>query len=332
VITKQDVLDRAASWKLRPDVVELLAGLASVATMRATWILKGGTCIKKCYVETYRFSEDLDFSLLPDAPYTADALRAAITAMTSAAADLSGVRFPTDAITVRERRDKLDRPTFEGRVGYIGPLAIPTVPRVLLDITRHEPVLDPPAEQTPFHPYPDAAHDDLSVLTYSPDELLAEKVRALYERTRPRDLYDVVYLLENLPQTFDLSRAHALLKQKCDAKNLTRPDLSLLLRTVQDAQELRTEWGNMLAHQLPELPDLDVFLPRLSGLLRWVDQPFVTAPDTALPAAPIRAGAFAMPSPSIEYWGENVPLEAIRFAGLGGHLKSGHRSTAQNRP
>lgn len=37
----------------------------------------------------------------------------------------------------------------------------------------------------------------MSVLTYSLEELLAEKTRALYERARPRDLYVVVYLLEN---------------------------------------------------------------------------------------------------------------------------------------
>ena len=28
------------------------------------WVFKGGTCLKKCFFETYRFSEDLDFSLL----------------------------------------------------------------------------------------------------------------------------------------------------------------------------------------------------------------------------------------------------------------------------
>jgi len=28
------------------------------------------TCLKQCYFETYRFSEDLDFSLLRDAVYT----------------------------------------------------------------------------------------------------------------------------------------------------------------------------------------------------------------------------------------------------------------------
>ena len=72
MIRKQDILDRAAEWQLRPDIVEkdyvlgwLLAGLAVHPETRTYWILKGGTCIKKCYFETYRFSEDLHISLLP---------------------------------------------------------------------------------------------------------------------------------------------------------------------------------------------------------------------------------------------------------------------------
>ncbi len=42
-----------------------------------------------------------------------------------------------------------------------------------------------------LHPYSDALPQDSSVRTYSAAELLAEKTGALYERTRPRDLYDV---------------------------------------------------------------------------------------------------------------------------------------------
>jgi predicted nucleotidyltransferase component of viral defense system len=30
-------------------------------------VFKGGTCLKKCFFETYRFSEDLDFTIInPD--------------------------------------------------------------------------------------------------------------------------------------------------------------------------------------------------------------------------------------------------------------------------
>ena len=29
----------------------------------ARWVFKGGTCLKKCFFETCRFSEDLDFTV-----------------------------------------------------------------------------------------------------------------------------------------------------------------------------------------------------------------------------------------------------------------------------
>ncbi len=54
MINKQDILDRAAEWQLRPEVVEkdyvlgwLLAAISSHRELQTLWIFKGGTCIKK---------------------------------------------------------------------------------------------------------------------------------------------------------------------------------------------------------------------------------------------------------------------------------------------
>jgi hypothetical protein len=81
VIRKEEILERARSWGLRVDVVEkdyvlgwLLAALARNPNVKRDWVFKGGTCLKKCYFETYRFSEDLDFSIRPGATYTSDAI------------------------------------------------------------------------------------------------------------------------------------------------------------------------------------------------------------------------------------------------------------------
>ena len=321
MINKQDILDRATEWRLRPDIVEkdyvlgwLLAALAAHPETRATWVFKGGTCIKKCYFETYRFSEDLDFSLLPEAPYTEIALRAALHSVTRIASDLSGIEFPADLIEVRARADAQGQPTFQGRIAYRGPLSIPSLPRVLFDLTQHERVLGPPDSRTPFHPYPDDLPDGTTVLAYSLDELLAEKTRALYERTRPRDLYDVVYLLENRPDAFNFGRAHDLFRQKCMGRGLGVPSCATLVRIVEDADELRTEWANMLAHQLPGLPDLDDLRPRLPGLLAWIDQPAAVPVEAMLSPGPVPADVILVAPPGIQYWG-GAPLETIRFAG-----------------
>jgi hypothetical protein len=148
MIAKTDILARAKEWGLRAEVVEkdyvlgwLLAGFASHPVTSLHWVFKGGTCLKKCYLETFRFSEDLDFSLLPEGAYSDSELRILVAEVTEIAAAESGLAFPTDGLAIAPGRDKLGRQTFVGRVTYRGPLAVPTGPKITLDITQQEPVL-----------------------------------------------------------------------------------------------------------------------------------------------------------------------------------------------
>jgi len=321
MIGKQDILDRVREWGLRADTVEkdyvlgwLLAAIGQHPGTKGAWVFKGGTCLKKCYFETYRFSEDLDFSLLPDAAYTAEALRELLVGVAARASDMSGVTFPGETIVVRERRDGRGRTTFEGRAGYSGPLAIPTVPRILFDITQHEPVLDGATMRPVFHPYPDRTEPPAEVTAYSLLELFSEKTRALHERMRPRDLYDVVYILENHAASLDLDAARDLLRRKCEAKGIVVPTSASLVKAAREVGELRSEWDNMLAHQLPQLPPLDAILGRLEPLLGWIDAPVPVG--AAAPAGlPASAGEETFAPAGVTVWNVAVPLEEVRFAG-----------------
>jgi len=53
---------------------------------------------------------------------------------------------------------------------------------------------------------------------------------------------------------FDLAVVQRLFAQKCGGKGLTVPSAADLLAIVGDSEELRSEWENMLEHQLPTLP------------------------------------------------------------------------------
>jgi predicted nucleotidyltransferase component of viral defense system len=75
MINRQAIEERVREWGLREDVVEkdyvlgwVLWGIGADPVLSLRWAFKGGTCLKKCYIETYRFSEDLDFTVLPDGP------------------------------------------------------------------------------------------------------------------------------------------------------------------------------------------------------------------------------------------------------------------------
>ena len=230
---------------------------------------------------------------------------------------MSGIEFADSEVSIRERRDKLGRATFEGKVGYRGPLAVPGWPRVLLDITRHEPVVGDAVGRSILHPYPDALPDGTEVSTYSLEELLAEKARALWERTRPRDAYDVVFLLENHAAEVDLDRTRNLFARKCRAKDFEPPASPAIVARVREDAELRSEWVNMLAHQLPQLPPVDGMIDRIaSGILDWLDQPVPTAP-VHLPTVTAPAGEEPLAAPGLRYWGSSYgpALESIRFAG-----------------
>lgn len=70
MIGKDELLAFADETGLTPNVVEkdyvlgwLLAAINTNPVLSQSWVFKGGTCLKKCYFETYRFSEDLDFTL-----------------------------------------------------------------------------------------------------------------------------------------------------------------------------------------------------------------------------------------------------------------------------
>lgn len=319
MIAKQDILERAREWQLRPSVVEkdyvlgwVLAAIAQHQETSEQWVFKGGTCLKKCYFETYRFSEDLDFSLLPDAEYDIDSLTQILREVVETAHELSGITFPADLVSVRARVDKLGRGTFEGKVGYSGPLAIPSPPRLLFDLTRNEPVLAEPELRPVFHPYPDSLPDDTAVPAYSLEELFAEKTRALLERTRPRDLYDVVFILESRAGDVDLEEARDFFRRKCTAKGLKPPSSDELLVATRSSGELRADWDNMLAHQLPQLPPFEDHLARLESVLRWIDAPVAAAPLMA----PFAAREELVAPAGVTYWGLGVPLEVARFAGI----------------
>ncbi len=81
----------------------------------------------------------------------------------------------------------------QGRIAYRGPLQPGgDLPRVKLDLTADELLVSTPEMREVFHPYSDCPGIGIHALCYSFDEVLAEKLRALAQRLRPRDLYDIV--------------------------------------------------------------------------------------------------------------------------------------------
>ena len=148
---------------------------------------------------------------------------------------------------------------------YRGPRAQPYPARVKLDLRADETVVRPPVLRV-FHPYPDWA-SGRPWSTYSFEELLAEKSRALCQRARPRDLYDIVILWRSNDLRLYPDGIRFALEEKCAAKQSGDPTASAFYDTSHVA-DLESEWENMLGHQLPALPPLQGFLDELPTPLR----------------------------------------------------------------
>jgi predicted nucleotidyltransferase component of viral defense system len=323
VITSREVADAANEWQLRHDVVEkdyvlgwLLAAIAE-HPVTGRWAFKGGTCLRKCWFETYRFSEDLDFTVGAQDLEIAR-LAKVFGEIADWLHDRSGLVISLDSASFRPRKNKRGEPTIQGRITYNGPLASPSPPKVKLDLTADE-VLVRPLERRPVsHPFSDrdangiGAKNFAEVLSYSLPELMGEKLRALAQRCRPRDLYDVVHMHRH-PDLAGLDHeVRAVLDAKCAHAGIETPTLESMWATVFRA-EIEAEWDNMLGHQLPFLPQFDGFWSELDEVFAWLGgrsrAPFLEPFPVSRDVTPW------LPARHMTTWRSGAPLEVIRFAG-----------------
>lgn len=315
MIGHADIVERVGEWQLREDIVEkdyvlgwVLWGLGQHPRLADTWIFKGGTCLKKCYIETYRFSEDLDFTVVPGGPVDPDEVRPLIDEVLRLVGDESGIDF---AVREPRLRARPSGTSTEGRLYYRGPRQSPVAASIKIDLSADEPVVRPPVLRPIAHPYPDGLPGDATVRSYSLEEVFAEKLRAMAQRNRPRDLYDVINLYRRHDLRPEVAAIREVLERKCAAKGIAVPT-SRTLAALPNRVELDSEWENMLGHQLPALPPIEGFLSELETLFAWLEGTEPTAPPPVPQAAEEDTGW--SPPPTVATWQAGVPLEVVRFA------------------
>ena len=290
MISKREILDLATALGLGPQVVEkdyalgwVLAGIFAHPELADSWVFKGGTCLKKCFFETYRFSEDLDFTLKDPAHLDTKFLERVFVDVSEWVNEACGLELPTDLQNFEILSNPRGNPSCQGKLSYRGPLAPRSggLPRIKLDLTADEKLVLAPVRLPIFHPYDDEPDGGIEVLSYAYEEAFGEKVRALGERTRPRDLYDVVNLFRNEDARPSASVLLDVLRQKCAFKGIDVPELVMLEPHKPD---LEGSWQAMLRHQLPALPPLESFWKELPAFFTWLMGG----------AAPVSHGAYAL--------------------------------------
>ncbi len=129
MIQKSEILKHANQLELSPNTVEkdyvlnwLLAGIASVSELKQHWIFKGGICLKKCFFQNYRFSEDLDFTITDEHLCREAILLEHFSKVRDWVYEQSGIEIPPEQISFKEYTNPRNKRSIEGKVAYRGPL------------------------------------------------------------------------------------------------------------------------------------------------------------------------------------------------------------------
>jgi predicted nucleotidyltransferase component of viral defense system len=262
---------------LGPEAVErdyvmswILAGIASVRSLKETLVLNGGAALRKSYFRGYRFAEEMDFTAVGAVP-TGPALDQAIMEATSNVVRVLAPYTPVQIHCEPSAR----RASREGKEAFEITARFPwqkEAPPVVARITMDEILQTPCASRPVQHDYGETIASQ--VLVCSLDEIVAEKLRAILEHgasgkseaveRRIQDYYDLWKVLEAFGGRLDVPDFPALLRDKCRSANLSfqGPESFFpepLLVKVQ------TGWEKGLKPLMTEVPLYQTVVTRLSA-------------------------------------------------------------------
>jgi hypothetical protein len=214
-------------------------------------LFKGGTALSKLYFpQTWRFSEDLDFGV--DGAYqgSTQELQTVLDTIT----DRAGIEFE-----IREhhesQQDHYPTHYVDISIQYRAVLDHPNTTSI--DVMVDEHVAFNPVQHT--HAYEDVPEFDLQA--YSVEEIVAEKLRAIYQRGAARDYFDLYQLFETGSVTIDFVDVRPAFEAKCDHDGLT-VDLTNGLPDGQ-RESIRHQWETTLPDLTGDPPVFDLVWDRL---------------------------------------------------------------------
>ena len=261
----------------------ILAGVSRTPALAHSLVFKGGTALKKCYFGDYRFSEDLDFSGIEGTPTgikgtpTGIELEQLVRQACEAAADMLD-EFTDVEMECRRYSERDPHPggqeAFDVHATY--PWQSQPYTRVRIEVTLDEPILWPVEERAIIHDYEEPL--EAAIQTYSLEEIIAEKLRAVLQQTRmlrergwtrsrARDYYDIWRILRNYRSQLVLGNFGSLLSEKCAARGVsyTGPEDFFPQEMLSYVVE---RWSNSLGPLVESLPVYDLVINELRPEVR----------------------------------------------------------------
>ncbi|MCL2028096.1 MAG: nucleotidyl transferase AbiEii/AbiGii toxin family protein [Bacteroidales bacterium] len=241
----------------------ILAGIAQDETLKNHLLFKGGTLLKKCYFEDYRFSEDLDFTVYKNGSLSEKDVENGFLRVCEYVKTESQNQLSFDAELKINRQGNI---TFE--MGYVSVLGgFGANKKIKVDVSLTEKMVNEPVLKSVFHSYSDQVQSELQC--YSLEEVLSEKMCALMTRLQPRDLFDLWYLLEIHEMRID--EHYNSFSQKANHRGI---DSANFLGKF-DETRLRSfekQWNNVLQNQIEDLPKFEAVERELKRHFRVFDE------------------------------------------------------------
>lgn len=237
----------------------ILQGIAHHEQLSTSIVFKGGTALKKLYFEDYRFSEDLDFTLLDNDTSNEKILKGFNEAFEYISEETN---IPLEIIGNNEHEDG----SLNFYIGYVGPLGgFGANKKVKVDISISEHLVFAPIRHSAILGYSD--QEEHQLLCYPLEEVLVEKLRSVMQRMQARDFYDIWYLLEVHRMYVDFYLAE--FRTKCESKDIDPTDFHSKLK--QRLPQYRGRWKSSLADQIQGLPDFDQVVREVMRHLKKLD-------------------------------------------------------------
>lgn len=223
----------------------ILQGISQHTHLSKELVFKGGTVLKKVYFEDYRFSEDLDFTLLETEISNQQIFEWFAEVFEFI---LEEANIPLEIIDNNEHEDG----GINFYISYVGPLGgLGANKKVKVDIARSESLVFDPIMKDVLLIYSDQEAHQL--LCYSLEEVLVEKMRSVMQRMQARDFYDIWYLLA--VNDMDINFYKVEFRAKCENKLIDPNDFHIKLE--QRLPQYKGRWSSSLADQIHDLPDFE---------------------------------------------------------------------------
>jgi predicted nucleotidyltransferase component of viral defense system len=217
-------------------LTQILADLYPATGGSGGLVFKGGTLLRACYFEDYRYSADLDFSLIE--PGIAESATTHFTDRLPRCRDRAGFDLLEPVEVNRQPHVAYRLPDGKRR-------------RIKLNISPDE-IAHDPVEQTLIARYDDTP-SGCQVVSYGLVEVLAEKLRCVMQRRQCRDLYDLHHLLE---QGVDLDAAWWMFEAKALEKGLDPGGFADAFNKRMPGYE--SDWGREMTGYLTDAPSFDL--------------------------------------------------------------------------